>query len=810
MDALHHKEYHVRDLATRSITLFPTKAQVVRDLKNLPLKSGTNEVTIFGLTPTVDESTIKVEGTGSAIITDIAVELLPNRDIFQDIYPESDNDDDDVPDTDSDHEDNEGGPVESPELAELRSRLRQLRDEERGAKEAVDSASSRLTILDAYGNSLHSKEGIVDIAESIKTYRAERERIFQDRVAGISRGQDNAKFLSAALAEETRLINELKKDAAKAAKKKAKTKKEKEKEKEKHARIREERQKEKDRIRKDRELFWPRVCYSVRVTLEATNFTPISSRRTSMSSDTAQAFTPSLDKTDGACLTCNLSLSYVTSDAFWAPSYDLQLFTTNNTGTLCYDAQITNKTSETWSNCKVILSTSQAMFAGLENNIPDLKPWKIKLTDKGGSGKEHDILSSQEERHQRKQWWRFQQMKAQNSRPRGDLFGVVGTTQQCSDYQMQLMLLEQQSKRRLQMRQAAVQQHAGQQQVAAQMAAMQRAQAQQAHAQQVAMQQGGMQGPTPQQVMQQQQQALQRPPQQFMQQRAPGSLAQPPVMLDFSNMSGDDSTNNRVLEDFDFDSFLAEGTPDQDENVDFQESTVEETGFTTTYDLPGTRTLTPRPTTSKQRVARLNFSNIGFSHTIIAKYKPVAYLKANICNSSKLTLLKASTSLTLDGTFMGRAQLPHCSDGDSFSLGLGIDPAIKVNYPKVDVRRTTTGVFTKENSSVYTRSVTIANTRASAGKPVSLLVLDQVPVSEDERLKVDILTPKGLVLDGSRVPSGSAGQEGKDGTDWGKATAALRKGGLVSWQVTLNAGKAVKLGLEYVVILPFGDSAMEC
>ncbi|GKT85873.1 mucoidy inhibitor-like protein [Colletotrichum tofieldiae] len=251
-------------------------------------------------------------------------------------------------------------------------------------------------------------------------------------------------------------------------------------------------------------------------------------------------------------------------------------------------------------------------------------------------------------------------------------------------------------------------------------------------------------------------------------------------------------------------------TTNQDESVDFQDSTVEETGLTTTYDLPGIKSLPPRPTPSKQRVARVNFSNILFSHTIIAKYKPVAYLKAKIRNTSRLTLLKGETGLTLDGTFLGRARLPRCSDGDIFSFSLGIDPAIKFNYPKVDVRRTTTGLFSKENSSVYTRSVTVSNTRAAAGKPVSLLVLDQIPVSEDERLKVDLLVPKGLVVNGSEVLTGRPAREGKDDVNWGKATASLKRGGQIDWQVTLNAGMAVKLGLEYVVALPSGDSAVEC
>ncbi|KAK1723643.1 uncharacterized protein BDZ83DRAFT_580327 [Colletotrichum acutatum] len=767
-DMAHNKEYHVRDLATRSVTLYPNSAQVVRDLRNLQLKPGANEITILGLTPTIDESTIKVDGAGSAIITDIAIELVPNRESFQDIYPDSDDEmsDADVAHDEDGEEEEESEEKEPSPLDKVRARIRQLRDEERSAKEVVESAANRLKILDAHGASLESKEG-VNIADSIETYRAERERIFHDHVAGVTRGQDNMKRLSIALKQETRLVKRQKREAADATRAMKKARKERDRQAQKDAREKAKLQKEKARIRSERERFWPKLCYSVRVSLEVMAFTPSSSRRTSVSSETAQAWTSASQKTDeGKDIQCDLSLSYMTSSAFWAPSYDLQLFTTNNTGILCYDARITNKTSETWSNCKVVLSTSQATFAGLENAIPTLKPWNIKLAPKEGNTNGTDIHSSREERQQRSEWWRAQQTKAQPQKPRNDLFGVdynnaSNTAANLSDYQQRLMVLRQDSKNPRRMMYAAQEQDKTQHQdqIQAQMQAQQMQQMQQMQAQQ--MQLGGSAHVS----------RLQEPGQEPM---------------------GSEASN-------------------EDENLDFQDSTIEETGFTTTYDLPGTKTLPPRPTASKQRVARLNFSNIAFSHTIIAKYKPVAYLKARVRNNSRLTLLRAEAGLTLDGTFMGRTHLPRCSAGDVFSLGLGIDPAIKVNYPKVDVRRTTTGLFSKENSSVYSRSITVFNSRASAGKPVSLLVLDQVPVSEDERLKVDILAPKGLVVDGSGVSTGQPARESKQDVDWGQSTATLKgRQGQVEWQVKLNAGKAVKLGLEYVVALPTGDSAMEC
>ncbi|KAK2037150.1 hypothetical protein LZ31DRAFT_589090 [Colletotrichum somersetense] len=769
MDVIHHKEYHVRDLSTKSVTLFPSRAQVVREVKHLPLKPGTNVVTIVGLTPTVDESTIKVDGTGTAVITDIAVELLPNRDIFEDIYPDSD---DDMPDAESEAEESVDDMSESPELRSLRSRIRELRDEERSAKEIVDSAASRLKILDAYGKSLDRKKSI-GIAESIETYRAERERIFGDHTAGLARGQANTRLLSASLKEESRLVKQQKKEAAEAAKGREKARKEKARRKHKNAKRREEREREQQRIRKERESFWPKLCYSVRVSLEAAVLTPVSSRRTSISSDTVPtSITTTSKATEVGDLTCDLTVSYVTSSASWTPSYDLQLFTTNNTGTLCYDARITNETSETWSNCKVILSTSQAMFSGLENSIPTLKPWNIKLAPKDVGAGGNGILDSLEERQQRKDWWNSQKRVAHTSKPRSHLFGVDNSASSASpealrSYQEGVMVLEQQNKGRLLMQ----------------------------------ARQNDLQSQMRQQQMQQQQ--MQQQQQQMQMQMHPVEMAQMAANRPSATIKGHEEHEDGSMDPF--------ASLIQDESVDFQESTVEETGFTTTYDLPGTKTLPPRPTPSKQRVARVGFSNVQFSHTIVAKYKPAAYLKARIRNNSRLTLLRGETGLTLDGTFLGRARLPRCSDSDAFTLGLGVDPAIRVNYPKVDVRRATAaGLFSKEDSSVYTRGVVVANTRAAAGKPVSLLVLDQVPVSEDERLKVDVLVPKGLAVNGPGVSAGLPAREGKDDVDWGTAVASLKKAGHVDWQVTLNGGKAVRLGLEYVVALPSGDSAVEC
>src|SRR4051794_33492932 len=117
-DSPHKQEFRIRDLSTRSVLLFPTRAQIIRDIKDIPIQPGPNQIIIDGLAPTVDEHSIKVEGTGAATISEVTVDLLPNRDVFEDIYPSDSEEEDD--DDESESED------EAASIKTILSKLKQL------------------------------------------------------------------------------------------------------------------------------------------------------------------------------------------------------------------------------------------------------------------------------------------------------------------------------------------------------------------------------------------------------------------------------------------------------------------------------------------------------------------------------------------------------------------------------------------------------------------------------------------------------------------------------------------------------------
>ena len=117
-DTTHKQEFKLRDLSTRSVLLFPTRAQIIRDIKDIPIQPGRNQIIIDGLAPTIDSDSIKIEGTGAATISEVKVDLLPNRDIYEDIYP-SDSEDE-IDEDESESED------EAESIKKIVSKLKQL------------------------------------------------------------------------------------------------------------------------------------------------------------------------------------------------------------------------------------------------------------------------------------------------------------------------------------------------------------------------------------------------------------------------------------------------------------------------------------------------------------------------------------------------------------------------------------------------------------------------------------------------------------------------------------------------------------
>ncbi|KAL9098902.1 MAG: hypothetical protein Q9163_005521 [Psora crenata] len=753
---LHKQEIILRSLSTNSVTLYPTRAQVVRDINDISLKPGSNEITIYGLTPSADESSIKVDGKGSATITDMMVELVDNRDRYEDVYP-SDSEEEEGEDESSEESDSD---IEKEDIKALEEEDERISQAIKHANEDKASASGRLTILETYGKSVELNRP-EDIQELLRQYSLEREKAYADFSASEQKAKNLAKERQKITKRKQRTIANA---ILNAKKEKAKANKAKAKEKEKKQRAKEDKLQDKRQLKADRERFWPKKVYRVVVSLDTnSDLTPSSSRRGSVSS---VAKIPTGSTASDACQV-SLSICYITSCASWSPRYDLSLNTPTGSGTIVYRAEFSNRTSETWTDAKVILSTSQTAFQGLWEPIPTIQPWHIRLAkDVDDFDSSTGALNSNYELQ-----YKYNNQAAnykQPMQPRGLLFGL------------------EQSK--------------------------------------PSMQSGAIQQQQQQQVMAQQNRNghndnlfknLQAQPRGFFgSSNANNSVAVPEpnvappppgtVSRDRYAVSGGAAVEYPDEDESDL--ALGERTlvPDLP-SLTTQESSWSKSGLTATYDIPGLRTIIPSHTTRRHRIASIHLKDVHFSYLAVPKLRAAAFLKARLRNTSSVTLLSGPTGLTLDGSFLGNSYLPRCSVGESFSLSLGVDPSVSVLYGKPVVRRSRSGIITKEGSAIYTRTCTVTNTKAD--RAVEGLVLDQVPVSEDDRLKVEILHPRGLRQQGDSVRSGVGSNiTGKDDPKWGKASATLKKGGEVCFDFKIEASKRARFVLEYEARYPSGDT----
>lgn len=237
-----------------------------------------------------------------------------------------------------------------------------------------------------------------------------------------------------------------------------------------------------------------------------------------------------------------------------------------------------------------------------------------------------------------------------------------------------------------------------------------------------------------------------------------------------------------------------------------------ESGLTTTYDLPSTKTISPSSNASSHKISRVVFKDIAFSHVVVGKLRPAAFLQAALKNSAKITLLKGPLGLTLDSAFLGQTKFPRCAPGESFVLPLGVDPGVTIEYVKPTMKKAVqSGLFSKEDRSAFVRNINVGNTK---GAPVEVKVMDQVPVSEDQNLRIEILKPKGVVEGGESVKAGKVvdGKEERNARgvvkekNWGKAEARREgSGGEIVWDLKLLPGCKVSLGLEYEMTFPGGE-----
>lgn len=169
-----------------------------------------------------------------------------------------------------------------------------------------------------------------------------------------------------------------------------------------------------------------------------------------------------------------------------------------------------------------------------------------------------------------------------------------------------------------------------------------------------------------------------------------------------------------------------------------------------------------------------------FQYLTVPKLAELVFLTAEVTNSTEFPLLPGKISIFMDGNFVGNSVLQRLvSPGEKFELHLGVDESIRVIRKLQKRKGDEKGIFTKSHVEEFSYLLTLESNRDSAEEVV---VRDQLPVSTDEKIKVETktLTPaENPDKDKDKLPSG-----------------------VLEWKINLEGRKTEKIEIGFGVSYP--------
>eukprot|EP00800_Vazella_pourtalesii_P023470 TRINITY_DN951_c0_g1_i2.p1 TRINITY_DN951_c0_g1~~TRINITY_DN951_c0_g1_i2.p1 ORF type:complete len:641 (-),score=203.06 TRINITY_DN951_c0_g1_i2:289-2154(-) len=176
-----------------------------------------------------------------------------------------------------------------------------------------------------------------------------------------------------------------------------------------------------------------------------------------------------------------------------------------------------------------------------------------------------------------------------------------------------------------------------------------------------------------------------------------------------------------------------------------------------------------------------------FENVCLPEVNTNVYLLAKATNTSDYPLLSGPSSVFMDNNFICKSKLGSVSPGEEISCSLGIDPLVRVSFKTGDSYRShQAGWVTKGTlSEEFNKLTSVKNTKK---KSISVKIVESVPLSQDDRIKVHLLEP----------------EVGKVGVKVGVSggTVMLNEKNHLEWYMEVQATSQRKFLLSYVVEYP--------
>jgi len=175
--------------------------------------------------------------------------------------------------------------------------------------------------------------------------------------------------------------------------------------------------------------------------------------------------------------------------------------------------------------------------------------------------------------------------------------------------------------------------------------------------------------------------------------------------------------------------------PEQDASL--AQATIESAATSASFKIATAASIPSDNSPQKVPVVTVRL-NASPEYLTVPKRLAAAYLTAKVMNTSDFPLLAGSMNVFLDGTFVATSALRTVMSGEKFDLALGADEGISVKHKRLNKFTEDTGLTNSGKRITYEYQITIQNNKKTAER---VIVVDQVPVSRNEKIVVKQLSP---------------------------------------------------------------------
>ncbi|WP_439375690.1 mucoidy inhibitor MuiA family protein [Bradyrhizobium sp. DASA03120] len=172
------------------------------------------------------------------------------------------------------------------------------------------------------------------------------------------------------------------------------------------------------------------------------------------------------------------------------------------------------------------------------------------------------------------------------------------------------------------------------------------------------------------------------------------------------------------------------------QGADEQEAVAEIGDFQATFKIPGRVSLGAAEGAKSLRIAAMDVP-VDLAVRAAPVLDPTAFLEASFKQTDNTTLLPGKVAIHRDGVFVGRGKISASAKDDIVRLGFGADDKVKIERAVLKRNEGSAGLLvTTSKTDERSFKTTIRN---GHDFPIKVAIEDQLPVSENEDIVVEML-----------------------------------------------------------------------